>query len=602
MIVRVLRSEHTTAFLIGLLLLIYLVLRAIYTPVLHDEIATFFYFIQTNNFLPPNAHWDANNHLLNSFLGNLSFQLFGDAPWTLRLPNVLLFPVYVLFTWKILSKLKNIGLKWAVFLVIIFTGYIFEYFALCRGYGMSLGFLMAGIYFIISAYENNIKWHPFLAVILLFFAVSANLTLVYIYLMLVLFAFIAMWFMPAKKRIHKVIICASLGLFSLILLSPLLYFSFELKSRGALYYGGNGFIDFTIKPLLKLLLNNDSYLMIVIVFLLFGGLVLDFLFTMIHSIRSKRFDATHIFVILLLGSISAIFLTHYILGVNYPEDRTAMYLAPLFMLAIAFALDKWNKKLVALLVLPLLFFPFKFVKELGVNQALFAIEERNVQEYFDYIEEASQNQIHKPTIGGYATQSFCWYYMNYRNGGKQNAMLYTLHPDTICDYQIVNQHLTLNSDFLSRYNKLNKKAVHHLNLYKRKSSLTKVLVSSADSITNWNHTTNEFLNLHETEAKKAWAGKALLIEVSGIIHAPNKPFYATISASQKNKDWIELGQERVVLSWLRYDWSDDTRVFHQQIVLPNIAEDAEHIQVFVWNIKTKPFLVKSLNVKIFLLY
>lgn len=599
---RVLRSEHTTAFLIGLLLLIYLVLRAIYTPVLHDEIATFFYFIQTNDFLPPNAHWDANNHLLNSFLGNLSFQLFGDAHWALRLPNVLLFPIYVLFTWKILSILKNIGLKWAVFLAIIFTGYIFEYFALCRGYGMSLGFLMAGIYFIISAHENNKKWPLFLAVILLFLAVSANLTLVYIYLMLVLFALIAIWHMPAKKLIHKVIMCASLGLFSFMLLSPLLYFSFELKSRGALYYGGNGFIEFTVKPLLKLILNSDSYLMIIIVFLLFGGLVLNFLFTIIHNFRSKRFDATLIFVILLLGSISAIFLTHYLLGVNYPEDRTAMYLVPLFMLALAFSLDKWNKKLVAIIALPLLFFPFKFVGELGVDQALFAIEERNVQEYFDYIEEASQNQTHKPTVGGYATQSFCWYYMNYRNVGKQNAMLYSIHPDTICDYQIVNQHLTLNSDFNSRYNKLNKKAVHHHNLYKRKSTLTKVLVSSADSITNWNHTTNEFLNLHEVDAQAEWADKALLIEVSGIIHSPNKPFYATISASQKDQDWIELGQERVVLSWLRYDWSDDTRVFHQRIILPNIAENAEHIQLFIWNIKSQSFLVKNLNVEVFLLH
>jgi hypothetical protein len=97
---------------------------------LHDEIATFFYFIQTNDFLPPNAHWDANNHVLNSFLGHLSYQFFGDAPWALRLPNVVMFPIYVLFSWKIVNKINVTIIRWCVFLALVSTTYTFEYFAL----------------------------------------------------------------------------------------------------------------------------------------------------------------------------------------------------------------------------------------------------------------------------------------------------------------------------------------------------------------------------------------------------------------------------------------------------------------------------------------
>ena len=54
----------------------YLIIRCIYVPVLHDELATFFYYIQPDNYMPPKAHWDANNHILNSMLSNWSYHLF----------------------------------------------------------------------------------------------------------------------------------------------------------------------------------------------------------------------------------------------------------------------------------------------------------------------------------------------------------------------------------------------------------------------------------------------------------------------------------------------------------------------------------------------
>lgn len=602
MIIKTLRSEQTTAFLIGLLLTVYLVLRAVYTPVLHDEIATFFYFIQTKDFLPPGAHWDANNHLLNSFLGNVSFQLFGDAPWALRLPNVLLYPVFLMYSWKITNRIHNTTWKWSIFLALACTTYVFEYFALCRGYGMSLGFLMASLYFVVQSIDLGSKKRLYLAIGLLFLAVAANLTLIYIYLMIALISVVIMWFMPAKNLFIKKIGTASFGVISLLLISPLLYFTFELKARGALYYGGDSFIDYTIKPLLKLILGSDSSISVIGSFVVFSALVIIFTAKLSYDFCKKIVDSNHLFIILLVGSVAAILLSHILLGVNYPEDRTAMYLVPLYLLALGFGINQLKWKHTGFLALPLLFFPVKFISEIGVDQARFAMEERNVQSYFDYIHHITENQDFKPAIGGYATQSFCWYYMNYRAGGAQNAMLYSEHPDTICDYQIVNHTVSLSRDFKSLYKKLNKESVHDLNLYKRVKPLNRVLISSIDSVTNWNHSNDEFFNLLEMISQEDWASKSILVEIEGIIHAPNKPFYATLSVSQKDADWNELGQERVVLSWLRYDWSDDTKVFHQSIVLPNISEHSAHIQVFLWNIKSQPFLVKDCKIKIYLLH
>ena len=60
-------------------LFIYIALRASLIPLIHDEAATFFYYIQTGVYLPPEAHLAANNHILNSALGSISFHIFGSS-------------------------------------------------------------------------------------------------------------------------------------------------------------------------------------------------------------------------------------------------------------------------------------------------------------------------------------------------------------------------------------------------------------------------------------------------------------------------------------------------------------------------------------------
>jgi hypothetical protein len=53
------------AFAIALVIVI---IRCITVPFAHDEVATFYYYIQSESFLPFLSHVDANGHFLNSFL------------------------------------------------------------------------------------------------------------------------------------------------------------------------------------------------------------------------------------------------------------------------------------------------------------------------------------------------------------------------------------------------------------------------------------------------------------------------------------------------------------------------------------------------------
>ena len=74
---------------VSVIVFIIIALRSYLVPFNHDETATFFFFIQSGNYMPFHSAVDANNHVLNSILGNICFHLFGSSPFALRIPNLI---------------------------------------------------------------------------------------------------------------------------------------------------------------------------------------------------------------------------------------------------------------------------------------------------------------------------------------------------------------------------------------------------------------------------------------------------------------------------------------------------------------------------------
>ena len=75
-------------------LFIYLLLRILYLDPLHDEVATYMFYFYQGDYIGESIHWDANNHLLNSFIGHKLYGIFGDNLPVLRSPNLLAFVFY----------------------------------------------------------------------------------------------------------------------------------------------------------------------------------------------------------------------------------------------------------------------------------------------------------------------------------------------------------------------------------------------------------------------------------------------------------------------------------------------------------------------------
>src|SRR6185312_6700744 len=100
------------AFLVlSLFVFIVVAVRAALVPFCHDETATFFYYIQTGDYLPYIAHGDANNHILNSFFSWICFRLFGSSPFALRLPNLVSLAILIIAVYRLAGQLTHSASK-----------------------------------------------------------------------------------------------------------------------------------------------------------------------------------------------------------------------------------------------------------------------------------------------------------------------------------------------------------------------------------------------------------------------------------------------------------------------------------------------------------
>jgi hypothetical protein len=518
---------------------------------------------------------------------------------------VLFFPLFFWAAFQLSKMLHGTLFNWSFLLSMTMAHYMFEYFGETRGYGLSMALLLAGLFWTIRFFREESTRQMSLALLLLWLATSANLTLVY--------SFLLIWFVMvvhlfAANHFKKGLKLVVLVLF-LTALYPLVWFAMELKHRGALYYGGkSGFWEFTGGTLTKLYTGYFSTTWAIGLTVLFGLVVVGY-----FVINRKNFvnlgklsaEPSTLWVYLLVGSICAIFATRYVLDVNFPEDRAAMYLYPYFIGSIVFVGNQWWKEYGALIVvfpvLLLFYFPVNFVRRINIHTATFSMEERAPQEFFEVIAAKDRIAGYPVTVGGAHTQELCWFFMNYHAGAKQGKLQYTGHLDTLCDFQIADIQRTKPTRFDELYRQLNDIPVNNLNLYERKSKLARVPLLHRTDITNWNHANDEFFGFYEGQIPDSLKGKPLFVGLKATIHSPNKPFVSAVVVSQKNVNHEELSQEVLHLNWLRNEWDNSKDNLRQGIMIPAIHPETKYLVVYLWNQHQVDFLVHDGTCELFML-
>jgi hypothetical protein len=268
-------NYRNIALLISLVLLVYLVARAILVPLYVDEVFTFFFYIQAGGFQPYFSQLDANNHVLNSALAHLSFLAFGDGPLALRAPNVLAFVMYLFFIFRFQRIFQNNWLWFLCFLSMALCHYVFEFFQLCRGYGLSYGFLLGALFYLLM-FKRNIRLKYCLSgLIMLSLALWSNLaTMVFVFVTGNMFGIIFIANFHFERDLRKAF--AFVAIYTIAFLAPLGYavkYTLHLQEAGRLYLGdSNGFWKDSVLSLVRELSDKHSWGVYFI--LLFLGLYL----------------------------------------------------------------------------------------------------------------------------------------------------------------------------------------------------------------------------------------------------------------------------------------------------------------------------------------
>lgn len=574
--------------LITILVFLYILIRAIYNPLSHDEIATYFHYIQSGEYLPPQKGiiWDANNHLLNSFLTEISYHIFGNSPLALRLPNVIAFCIYVSSIGLLIKHIRHTQTRILGFIACLTVGYLVEYFALSRGYALSMAFFVSSLNYLIKYIKNISNRHLSVVLLTLFLACLANLTLINTYGLIVLLV-LCIYLLKVREHALK----KSIGFFSLLFLSLCvmlypIYYSFQLKASGALYYGSKeGLWKVTGETLTQQVFGNHSVL-----FGIFYGLILVSAIVLIFNKGFKRElvigSPLFITTYLILGNLISIYFLVYFLDVNFPEDRAAFYFIPLFLFLLVLVIDRIPK--LSLLRFGLLFFPIYFVTQINIQGSIFSADERVSETLHQTI---IKDNLEFPTIGAYQTHILCYNYLEQRSNRLSNFAQPYKENDTLQDYLINKLALVDSSKIVPLYSLVYHQKETDVVLFKRKDRVQFNEVKTVgfpDTTYNW-----EYLNLIEDTLDNA---KAIKINIQTILQSEKNYFKGNIVFSGRDSLNNEIEYQYINLDWL-YGNSSREKVINQNFVVN--TENIHHYVLYLWNIDQKTYSLNNSSIQLF---
>ena len=422
--------ERLLAALSVLLVFVYVVLRAIYVPTFHDEAATFFHYIVSERYLPYQAHWDANNHILNSALGFLCYKLFGAEQIWIRLPNVLSFLVYGFFAVRITEELKSGLLRWLTLIAILTAVFLLEFFSLSRGYAMSIGFLLGAVYHGAQYLKTTKLKHQLLLWFWMCLAVAASLTLINSYIILLGLTFLVILIKVEEERnLHFLVWSVAFCFFA-----AAAHYGFQLKERGLLYTGfDEGFIGVTVQSLVRYQLQIESESIAIAVTVI--GALASMLILLKFAMQSLRWSAIRLTAFLLLFNAIGSVLLNWIFGMNFPENRVGMYYIPLFLITFSGALDELsetNKKL-KWLGLSLVFFPVHMLYHFNFNTTILWPKWHASDDIYNRVVEYQREQGKTLMLSADYLNELGWAYYNFQNDAELQLLQRDPVPDTLSD-------------------------------------------------------------------------------------------------------------------------------------------------------------------------
>jgi hypothetical protein len=389
---RVVAEQAPRLFLLatGLCLSAYIFARACLLSFTHDEALTIMTYVTQpwKNLL--RVDW-TNNHLLNSILTRFCLEWFGPSEISLRLPNVISGIIFLIFAGKLSKKIAGRGWKGCLlFLFITCNPFLLDFFSLCRGYGISMGFLMAGLFYFYRYIESTNRFFSFLSFTFSAIALTANYTLLNFFLIqvacFILWEIITFTKITWKKQAAGFVLTLVPVAFFLRWFLRLI---FDLRQYGNFNFGGtNGFWKDSVGSLLSYSLGifGTSQTAIIV----FSGFIIALIIAgtcfILFNLRKTKTVTGYFTVFLLLGMTGcaiALWLQNVYMQMPYSMDRTVLYflvLFPLFLAGCFYTAGSFSRLRFAGASLFLLFPFLAFLFSANLHTTLLWADNANVKE------------------------------------------------------------------------------------------------------------------------------------------------------------------------------------------------------------------------------
>ena len=385
---------------IGFLLISYTMLRAVLLSMTHDESFTFLWFVPESFMQIVSMHIPrAGNHIINTLAIKLFTSIFSANEFIVRLPNLLAHFVYIVFSILIIKRVKTPLLIIVGFILLNFNPYMLEFFALARGYGISLAFLIGSIYFFIKFLDE--KKQKFIYYALVSAALSAISSFIYIhfYLSIILIYNLVQIndfrFIKSVNERFKFLLRINIPVIIVTaILSGILFEPIRKLSKFKEFYGHGqtGFYHNSIISLIHGSKYNQDYGTVTAEMISYVVIILVAIILLVAFIDlyRKKFDLQKslpfIFVSLLLLPVLTIILQHHLLGSEFPSFRLMLFFVPLLGLTFIGASTLFEKP-------PLRFFSTSIITLMAILFVIHTARSVNLKSASEWKYDADTKQM-----------------------------------------------------------------------------------------------------------------------------------------------------------------------------------------------------------------
>jgi hypothetical protein len=346
------RRENVLAIACALVRFAVCCYRAAHQSIIIDEATTYNKFVSG----PWNklfGRYDANNHILSSFLIKISVTLGGLSEFNLRLPSLLAGFFLTIGVFWLLKQVESPVFRWFAYALFCLHPMLLDFSIAARGYSLSLAFFVWALYF---TYQRRHRVAGFL----LGLSIGANLAIVFP--TLALFAAVAI-----VDRKWKTLL--NLAVPAVLLAALVTGHALRKGGHDQFYIGYPDLHEATTSFIFTTLHarpEHDGIMGARDVSNRIGMIGLPIFGLLIAFAGSRLTDYRRLIPFLtLLITLIGLIIARWLFGLNYPADRTCLYFVILAIAAWAVAGDVIrNRVLIGIWLLPAIYTLLQFSTQL----------------------------------------------------------------------------------------------------------------------------------------------------------------------------------------------------------------------------------------------